>query len=51
MKLSVVTNSPAESRPPTSEYTGLTSRAAIRAPMLSSRMPRRPENSRSLKRE
>jgi hypothetical protein len=36
MRPSVVTESPAESRPPKSEHTWLTSHAAMKAPLLSS---------------
>ena len=43
MKPSAVTESPAESRAPKSEYTGLTSRAAMKAPLLSLRKPRKVE--------
>jgi hypothetical protein len=46
MKLSVVAKSPAESRPAKGEYTGLPSRAAIRA-MFSSRMPRKANKPRT----
>ena len=47
MKLTVVTNSPAERRPPAAENSGFTNLRAISSPMLSSMKPRKVEKPRT----